>query len=104
MALKAKEVRVEAAEKRAKAEKMLYSEEVEEALQNYMAHLRDAGMRLEERRRGAERVLWGYGVGREEGEEARKKERTMREIARVYAEMVREVGEVRRDVERLKGR
>jgi len=33
-----------------------------------------------------------------------EKERVMREIARVYGEMVKEVREVGRDVERLKGR
>jgi len=48
-------------------------------------------------------VLWGYGVGRK-GEGESSKEKVMKEVARVYGELVREIGEVGRDVERLKGR
>jgi len=94
-------VRLEAKEKKGRGEKMLYSEEVKAALGEYVRHLRDGCLRLKERREGAERVLWGYGVGR--GEEGGK-ERVMREVARVYGELMKEVGEVGRDVERLRGR
>jgi hypothetical protein len=94
-------VRLEADEKRVKGERMVYSEEVRRALGEYVRHLGDGRLRLKERREGAERVLWGYGVGREDGE---GKERVMREVARVYGGLVREVGEVGRDVEKLRGR
>jgi len=55
---------------------------------------------LRERKDTAERILWGYGVGRED----RDKEKVMREIARVYKELQKEIAEVTRDVERLRGR
>lgn len=99
-------VRLEAMEKKGKGERMVYTDEVRGALGEYVRHLRDGRERLRERRKGAERVLWGYGVGREEeGDGAGKgKERVMREVAKVYGELMREVGEVGRDVERLRGR
>ena len=83
---------------------MVYTEEVKSALGVYMANLRDGRERLNERRREAERVLWGYGVGRQE-EDGRPsgKEKTMKEIARVYGELAKELSEVGKDVERLKG-
>lgn len=61
--------------------------------------MRSARERLKERKSYAERMLWGYGVGRE-GD----KGRLMKEIARTYREMQREVEEVRRDVGRLMGK
>ncbi|TAQ89148.1 hypothetical protein B7494_g2558 [Chlorociboria aeruginascens] len=100
LALKAKEMEAEARERKGRVEKMVYSEEVKGALANYRDVLRDGRERLNERRKGAERTLWGYGVGRPEGE----KEKVMNEIARVYGELNREVGDVRRDVEKLRGR
>ena len=54
-----------------------------------------------ERKGDAERVLWGYGVGREEGNE---KGKVMKEIARVYSELERDLKEVGADVERLRGK
>ena len=96
----ARAVELEAKEKGVRGLKMLYTDEVTEALGNYMRNLRDGRERLRERRGDAERVLWGYGVGREEGE----KEKVMREIARVYGELMRELREVGRDVERLEGK
>lgn len=94
-------VRLEALEKRGRGERAVYSEGVRGALAEYVRHLGDGRARLRERGEGAERVLWGYGVGRaEEG----AKEKVMREVARVYGELVREIGEVGRDVEKLKGR
>ncbi len=79
---------------------MVYTAPVREALENYMRNLRDGMDRGRERKGQAERVLWGYGVGREEGD----KEKVMKEIARVYGELKREVEEVGRDVERLRGK
>lgn len=96
----AKTVELETEEKGVRGHKMVYTEEVNEALGNYMRNLRDGRERLRERRGDAERVLWGYGVGREEGE----KEKVMKEIARVYGELTRELREVGRDVERLEGK
>jgi len=97
-------VRLEAMEKKGKGERMVYTDEVRGALGEYVRHLRDGRERLRERRKGAERELWGYGVGREEEGEGTGKEKVMREIARVEGELIREVGEVGRDVERLRGR
>ncbi|KAL3421893.1 hypothetical protein PVAG01_06049 [Phlyctema vagabunda] len=84
----------------AKGMKLLYTDEVTNALSNYMLNLRDAKERLKERKKDLERQLWGYGVGRDD----RTKERTMKEIARVYTEMMRETEEVGRDLKRLQGR
>lgn len=95
---------MEAMEKKEKGERMVYTDEVREALGEYVRHLRDGRERLKERRKGAERVLLGYGVGREAEGEGAGKEKVMREIARVYGELMREVGEVGKDVERLRGR
>ncbi len=100
LSLMAQTVELESREKGLRAERMVYSEEVREALGNYMRELRDGRERLRERRKHAERVLWGYGVGREDGE----KERIMKEIARVYGELQRELVEVNKDIERLKGK
>ena len=91
-------------EKAIKGEKMVYTDQVKNALQEYVRSLRDGRERLRERKKGAERVLWGYGVGRTDEEGGLEKEKVMREIARVYGELVKEGAEVRRDVERLKGR
>lgn len=55
-------------EKSGKGEKLVYSEEVRGALEAYVRHLRDARERLREKRGDAEKVLWGYGVGRGEEE------------------------------------
>jgi hypothetical protein len=93
-----------AKEKAIRGEKMVYTDQVKDALQEYVRNLRDGRERLRERKKGAERVLWGYGVGRTEDEGSAEKEKVMREIARVYGELVREVAEVGRDVERLRGR
>jgi hypothetical protein len=104
LSLSAQSLNYQAKEKAMRGEKMVYTEQVKSALQEYVRHLRDGRERLRERRKGAERVLWGYGVGRTEVEGGGEKEKVMREIARVYGEMVKELGDVGRDVERLKGR
>lgn len=96
----AKQVVLETKEKSIRGEKMLYTPEVAAALRNYMVNLKDGQKRLEERERGGRRQLWGYGVGRGDG---RDKEKTMKEIARVYGELIKECREVGRDVERLRG-
>ncbi|KAF8850980.1 hypothetical protein BDZ45DRAFT_808687 [Acephala macrosclerotiorum] len=105
LSLLAQQVSFLAKEKVVKGEKIVYSEEVKGALEVYMRHLRDARERLREKKGDAERVLWGYGVGREgdEGGDGQK-ERTMRSVADKYGELMRELKEVGRDVERLRGR
>lgn len=99
-ALRAKEVGLDVRAKNGMAGEMIYTPAVRGALGNYVEALRDGRERLKERERGAERALWGYGVGREDGGE---KERIMKEVARVYGELGKEVEDVRRDVERLRG-
>lgn len=96
----ATQVNLEIKEKGIRGEKMVYTPEAIGALSNYMENLRDGQERLGERERGAKRELWGYGVGREDGE----KEKVMKEIARVYGELAKESREVTIDVERLKGK
>jgi hypothetical protein len=100
LSLLAKYTAGEAKEKLRKGEGMIYTDEVKMALANYLQNLRVEKHRLEERGDEARRVLRGYGVGRDD----RDKERTMRSIARKYAELEREKVEVGRDVLRLRGR
>jgi hypothetical protein len=91
----------------------VYTPRAAAALGRYAAHLRDARARAREEIGGLEEELGRYGVvvdrdrdgdsdgtrGRERGNEA--KERTMREMARVYRDMERQIEEVRADLERL---
>jgi len=77
---------------------VVYSTDVVKALGNYEAHLRDARMRLEQSVRDLKLELEGYGVGVEAGE---GKERTMREMGRVYREMTKQMEDVKADLERL---
>ncbi|KAB5583479.1 hypothetical protein GE09DRAFT_302954 [Coniochaeta sp. 2T2.1] len=86
----------------------VYTPEVIRALERYGGHLRDGKGRLREEIRGLMGELGRYGVridtgidGRGGGEGDEAKERTMREMARVYREMGRQVEEVRGDLERL---
>ncbi|KAH8885029.1 hypothetical protein GQ53DRAFT_729933 [Thozetella sp. PMI_491] len=85
----------------------IYTPEVRGALQNYQGHLRDAKLRLAESIRTLQGELGAYGVGGggRDGEEAdgggRGKERTMREMARVYRDMGRQIEETKRDLDRL---
>jgi hypothetical protein len=81
----------------ATARNTIYTPEVSSALANYKEHLRDGRARLRQRQKDAEKELERYGVGRE------GKEKVMKEIARVYGEMGRQIREVKRDMERLKG-
>lgn len=77
------------------AQNAVYTPEVIEALRNYTGHLRDARSRLRQREKDAEMELSRYGFGRE------PKEKVMKEIARVYGQMTKEVEEVKKDLERL---
>lgn len=89
------------------ARRDVYTPEVARALGNYMGHLRDARGRLGEAIRNLRAELEAYGVegnsgqGQDEGRGRKTKEKTMREMARVYKEMGRQVDEVKADLERL---
>jgi len=96
----AKQVDLEIKEKSLRGEKMVYTPEVVSALRTYMQNLKDGQERLREKERGARRELWGYRIGRDDGGD---KAKVMKEIARVYGELLKECREVRRDVERLRG-
>jgi N-acetyl-anhydromuramyl-L-alanine amidase AmpD len=78
--------------------KEIYTPETVAALHNYGAHLKDAKSRTAERVRSLEDELAEYGVGVQGGE---GKEKTMREMAKVYREMRRQVDDVQVDLERL---
>ena len=100
LSVQAKTVELEVKEKGVRGNKMVYTEEVKKSLERYVGNLRDGRERLKERKGDAERVLWGYGIGREEGD----KDRVMKSIAQAYGELQRELREVGRDVERLRGK
>ena len=96
VALAAQRGEMDAQGARATVRRAVYTPEVLEALRNYAAHLRDARMRLAEATRDVGDELAAYGVGVDPA-----KERTMREIARVYREMSRQADEARNDMQRL---
>ncbi|PNH35667.1 hypothetical protein VD0004_g12 [Verticillium dahliae] len=78
----------------------VYTPETVSALTNYGVHLRDARVRVEESIRRLEMELEGYGVGAQRGQ-AQAQEGRMREMARVYRAMEREIDEVKKDLKRL---
>ncbi|XXG98008.1 hypothetical protein Hte_004324 [Hypoxylon texense] len=90
------------------ARRSTYPPEARRALANYRRHLGDARMRLADAIRVRETALADYGVatsgaGADEstGEETSSKERTMREMARVWREMETRLDEIRGDLDRL---
>ncbi|KAK4236956.1 hypothetical protein C8A03DRAFT_16441 [Achaetomium macrosporum] len=102
------------------ARRETYTPEAAQALRNYANHLRDAKGRLNEAVNALRVELEAYGVtitdsdevaGGAEGKRGRRgggggaggkdKEKVMREMARVYRDMGRQVEEVRGDLERL---
>ena len=94
----------------AAARKEVYGPDAVRALGNYGVHLRDARVRVEESIRTLEMELAAYGVGIGVGHKAEgemgiggdmQKEKTMREVARVYRDMGRQIEEVGADLERL---
>lgn len=82
-----------------------YTPEAARALANYASHLKDAKARLNEAIHTLKGELEAYGVDAGEGSTADRgeggKEKVMREMARVYRDMGRQVEEVRGDLERL---
>ncbi|KAI1406840.1 hypothetical protein F5Y13DRAFT_176226 [Hypoxylon sp. FL1857] len=84
------------------ARRTVYPPEAQRALANYRRHLGDARMRLADAIRVREIELEDYGVSIVEGEVGDEaKERTMREMARVWREMETRLNEVRGDLDRL---
>ncbi|KAI0834028.1 hypothetical protein F5Y06DRAFT_180397 [Hypoxylon sp. FL0890] len=84
------------------ARRTVYPPEARRALANYRRHLGDARMRLADTIRIRETELGDYGVSTAEGEGGdESKERTMREMARVWREMETRLNEVRGDLDRL---
>ncbi|KAI1652849.1 hypothetical protein F4813DRAFT_289388 [Daldinia decipiens] len=84
----------------------VYPPEARHALTNYKRHLGDARMRLADTLRVRQAELKDYGVmpaekGGHDGEPS-SKERTMREMARVWREMESRLNEVKGDLDRLK--
>lgn len=79
----------------------VYKPEAVAALAAYARHLKDGRARLGENIRSLEGELRAYGVGTEADDEDTGKERTMKEMARVYRDMERQIEEVRTDLERL---
>jgi hypothetical protein len=78
-----------------------YSAEVLEALAVYKEHLRDARSRLRQRGKDAKASLRMYGMDVSgEGGDGRK-EKVMKELARVYGECMGRLEDVKRDIERL---
>ncbi|KAL6854988.1 hypothetical protein ACO1O0_006124 [Amphichorda felina] len=76
----------------------IYTPEAIAVLKSYSLHLQDARGRTGERIKGMKADLAEYGVGVKGGA---SKERTMREMARVYREMGRQIDDARGDLERL---
>ncbi|KAI1104827.1 hypothetical protein F4804DRAFT_173478 [Jackrogersella minutella] len=84
------------------ARRSVYPPEARRALANYRRHLNDARMRLADTIRVREAELGDYGIAVTEGESGdESKERTMREMARVWREMETRLHEVRGDLDRL---
>ncbi|KAI0112326.1 hypothetical protein F4776DRAFT_350856 [Hypoxylon sp. NC0597] len=84
------------------ARRTVYPPEAQRALANYRRHLGDARMRLADAIRVRETELGDYGVSIIEGESGDEtKERTMREMARVWREMETRLNEVKGDLDRL---
>ncbi|GAB0135188.1 hypothetical protein EsDP_00003534 [Epichloe bromicola] len=78
--------------------KDMYSTETISALMNYSSHLKDAQIRAAERLRGLQAELAEYGVGIDADG---GKEKTMRELARIYHEIEKQMEDVKKDLDRL---
>lgn len=81
----------------------VYTPEVRRALEECVNWLGNEKGRMEGEIGKGRELLNEYGVGTEGCEGDKEQEKIMREIARVYGEMEREVEVVRRDLERLGG-
>ncbi|KAI1799194.1 hypothetical protein F4811DRAFT_568560 [Daldinia bambusicola] len=88
------------------ARRTVYPPEARRALINYKRHLGDARMRLADTLRMRQAELEDYGVTSVENgahvREQSSKERTIREMARVWREMESRLNEVKGDLDRLR--
>lgn len=82
--------------------KDVYSPEVREALDNYSIHLRDGQLRLREAMRTAQLELQDYGVAVDGRAGDPRKERALREAARVHRETRRQIEDAQNDLRRLR--
>ncbi|KAI6521169.1 hypothetical protein MCOR08_008232 [Pyricularia oryzae] len=105
VALSARQGEAEAKAALYRARRNVYSPEAGEALEAYAAHLRDSKVRVFEACRARRAELAEYGVVEgddEDGEvEMGKKEKAMRDLAKTYRDMGRQINEVKRDLDRL---
>jgi hypothetical protein len=84
------------------ARRHVYTPEAARALSNYASHLRDAKARLEETVHALQAELDAYGAGAADDRAGGPaKDRALREMARTYRDLSRQVDEVRGDLERL---
>lgn len=85
------------------AARSVYTPEIRDALRIYGEHLRDGRARLKQREKEAVRELGRYGVRMDDdGVQMGIREKTIREISRVYGDMLAEVEDVREEVGRLR--
>ncbi|KAM4059283.1 hypothetical protein HRG_007858 [Hirsutella rhossiliensis] len=98
VSLRAQRTELEATHAAHRVAKELYSPQAVAALRSYANHLKDAKLRTAERVRSLQTELAEYGVGAA-GDEG--KEKTMREMARVYHGMRRQIEDVKQDLDRL---
>ncbi|TLS23035.1 uncharacterized protein PpBr36_06127 [Pyricularia pennisetigena] len=107
VALSARQGEAEAKAALYRARRHVYTPEAGEALEAYAAHLRDSKVRVFEACRARRAELAEYGVAEEDGDEGEvemgKKEKTMRDLAKTYRDMGRQINEVKRDLDRLDG-
>lgn len=82
--------------------KDVYGPEVRDALENYSIHLRDGQLRLREAMRTAQVELQDYGVAVDGRAGDPRKERALREAARVYRETRRQIEDAQNDLSRLR--
>ena len=82
--------------------KDVYSPQVLEALGNYSVHLRDGQFRLREAMRTAQVELQDYGVAVDGRSGDPRKERALREAAKVYRETRRQIEDAQNDLSRLR--
>ncbi|KAG6360709.1 hypothetical protein INS49_011774 [Diaporthe citri] len=82
--------------------KNVYSPEVREALENYSVHLRDGQLRLREAMRTAQVELQDYGVAVDGRAGDPRRERALREAARVHRETRRQIEDAQNDLSRLR--
>lgn len=98
VSLQAKRTELDASNALRNRRKEVYSPQAVAALQNYAAHLKDAKVRAAERFHSLQAELGEYGIGADGGE---GKEKVMKEMARVYREMGKQMEDVKRDLNRL---